>query len=205
MKTNTSMRVAVLLMALVLMTSCFVSGTFAKYTTTYTADDGARVAYWGFDNTNDTLSISDLFVSSYVDGNGAVSASTDVIAPGTSKSITLHLVNVSGDAPEVKYKLELNVLANSCSAGIKGNPSITWQWKLGSAAQVSGSWDDMITALNTYEQHFAANEKPDDDDKITIGWNWEFNGNDPGDTALGNDISNNNVSIEIQVIASQEQ
>ena len=41
------MRVAGLLLALVLVTSCFVGGTFAKYVTSGDSTDSARVAKFG--------------------------------------------------------------------------------------------------------------------------------------------------------------
>ena len=47
LKNNRTMRAAVLLLALVLITSCFVGGTFAKYVTSGDAADLARVAKWG--------------------------------------------------------------------------------------------------------------------------------------------------------------
>mgnify|MGYP002508629535 CR=1 FL=1 len=40
-------RFVAMLLVLVLMTSCFVGGTFAKYTTADSASDTARVAKWG--------------------------------------------------------------------------------------------------------------------------------------------------------------
>lgn len=45
MRKNKAMRTAALLLVLVLMTSCFVGGTFAKYTTTASGSESARVAY----------------------------------------------------------------------------------------------------------------------------------------------------------------
>lgn len=47
MKKNSTMRIAALLLVLTLMTSCFVGGTFAKYTTGDSGSDSARVAKWG--------------------------------------------------------------------------------------------------------------------------------------------------------------
>lgn len=47
MKKNRTMRTAALLLALTLMTSCFVGGTFAKYATADSAQDTARVAKFG--------------------------------------------------------------------------------------------------------------------------------------------------------------
>ena len=42
MKKNSTMRIAAVLMVLTLMTSCFVGGTFAKYTTADDASDNTK-------------------------------------------------------------------------------------------------------------------------------------------------------------------
>lgn len=47
-KTGKTMRVAGLLLALVLVTSCFVGGTFAKYVTSGHGNDSARAAKWAW-------------------------------------------------------------------------------------------------------------------------------------------------------------
>ena len=46
-KKNWTLRAAVLMLALVLITSCFVGGTFAKYVTSGSGTDSARVAKFG--------------------------------------------------------------------------------------------------------------------------------------------------------------
>ena len=47
MKKNRMMRVASALLVAVLLTTCAISGTFAKYVTTESGSDFARVAKWG--------------------------------------------------------------------------------------------------------------------------------------------------------------
>lgn len=47
MKKNKMMRLASWLLVLTLLTTCIISGTFAKYVTSDEADDTARVAKWG--------------------------------------------------------------------------------------------------------------------------------------------------------------
>ena len=56
-KKNWTMRAAVLLFALVLISSCFVGGTFAKYVTSAGGSATARVAKFGVTVTaaNDTM------------------------------------------------------------------------------------------------------------------------------------------------------
>lgn len=99
MKKNSTMRVAALLLALTLMTSCFVGGTFAKYTTGNDGFDEARVAKFGV-----TVEIDDtMFSDAYQDVLGDVTWTTGensmditvqakdqgdkVVAPGTKGSL----------------------------------------------------------------------------------------------------------------------
>lgn len=112
MKKNRTMRAAALLLALTLMTSCFVGGTFAKYTTSDSATDTARVAKWGVE----VLASGNLFGTDYnpnsvddsikdricVATSNSVSAETNVVAPGTKNDEGL-TVSISG-TPEVSYE-----------------------------------------------------------------------------------------------------
>ena len=47
MKKNKMMRLASVLLVLTLLSTSVISGTFAKYITTDSANDSARVAKWG--------------------------------------------------------------------------------------------------------------------------------------------------------------
>lgn len=62
-KKNVLMRSAGLLLALVLVTSCFVGSTFAKYVTSGDAGDNARVAKWGVSIT--AHATGDVFAKEY--------------------------------------------------------------------------------------------------------------------------------------------
>ena len=86
MKTNTMMRVASVLLVAVLLSTCAIAGTYAKYVTSASGTDTARVAKWNITMKNDS---SATFVDQYdsaddvqVDGNSA----TGVVAPGTQGS-----------------------------------------------------------------------------------------------------------------------
>lgn len=110
---NRMMRIAALLLALTLMTSCFVGGTFAKYTTAGESTDSARVAKWGVTVSAD---YSNLFTSQYAttqtwtgDDSVSVNASEDAVAPGTNG--VLADFSVTGEPEvdvEVTYMATLN-------------------------------------------------------------------------------------------------
>ena len=95
MKKNRMMRLASALLVAVLLTTCTISGTFAKYVTTASATDTARVAKWGV---TVEATGNDAFAPSYEADTAGVTAYTvfcetdmdhdgftdDVLAPGTS-------------------------------------------------------------------------------------------------------------------------
>lgn len=93
MKKMKSMRVAAVLLALVMITSCFVGNTFAKYTTSGGGKASARVAKFGVVVGADA---SDVFLTDYaidatsasITGSYSVSSSNDdcVVAPGTKSN-----------------------------------------------------------------------------------------------------------------------
>lgn len=122
-KKNWTMRAAVLMLALVLVTSCFVGGTFAKYVTKGEGSDTARVAKFGVtvdvssesmfttnyntDNTDlkDTLTYS---VSSAAGENGTRDR---LVAPGTKEDNALTF-SVTGQ-PEVAVNVKFDFTVNS--------------------------------------------------------------------------------------------
>lgn len=224
MKKNRMMRLASILLVLVLMTSSVVGGTFAKYTTSVESQDKARVAYWGFQTTN-SMDITDLFDDFYIHTTNGETVKAvngeDVIAPGTEGEATFafawdedvksrgNTLGVTG--PEVDYMFTVAV-EDYCEEAIKNNASIVWALD---AEQESdyGSWDDMIADIKTlsgdasgskkYEANTLPNEFTATDDIHTISWKWVFEGNDGGDTAMGNAQNLATCSIKITITATQ--
>lgn len=207
MKKNTMMRVASVLLVAVLLTTCAISGTYAKYVTSATSSDSARVAYWGFSGT--TFSIEDLFSTTYT--NVKSNDTDDVIAPGTDGSATFSFQPQNATAPEVAYKITVDVVG-TIDADIAANTNI--QWKLDTGAW--GSFDDMCAAIEglstgatpvpagTFHEKWGATSTH------TIYWQWLINdvsdANDPQniqDTALGNKTTLDEVSITITILAEQ--
>lgn len=108
MKKNRLMRLASVLLIAVLMTTCTISGTFAKYVTDGTSNDSARVAKFGVVVTGTTGPANQAFAQEYAKDDGSyagtvtVSASENVVAPGTSGTMSNFAVT---GTPEVAVRV----------------------------------------------------------------------------------------------------
>ena len=219
MKKNRMMRLASILLVCVLLTTSVISGTFAKYTTSVSSEDKARVAYWGFQSSN-TMDLQGLFLNAY--NNVASVNGDDVIAPGTECSTTFTFAwdetvsaygaAVSVTGPEVAYDFTVSVDGSFCDPAIASNTNI--QWKLD-----NGAWGDWGTLLNSIKalsgdasgtKQYAPNTLPAaftaSDDVHTISWQWIFEedaAQDVIDTALGNMDEMEDVYIKITINATQ--
>jgi len=159
MKKNSTMRIAVVLMVLTLMTSCFVGGTFAKYTTGDEALDEARVAKWGVTVT----ATGSLFGKDYeakpsdVPGsvNLTVQGSEKVVAPGTKSPVDGVTFAITG-TPEVKVEVTVDNLQFELS-----------NWKQ------SADWDGNPLTADTDEEYCPL--------RFTVGTKTYYIGTDDGD------------------------
>ena len=112
MKKTKSLRVASGMLALTLITSCFVGGTFAKYTTKGAANDTARVAKFGVTVTGAGSTFQNEYVKTDQtyeptdDDALTVKANVHVVAPGTDGQFAA--VNLEG-TPEVAVRIAYNV------------------------------------------------------------------------------------------------
>ena len=176
---------------------CLCGTTFAKYiTSTSVPTQQATVAKWGFTVTANT---DKLFAKQYnagevvatdaskIDVKAYADATKNVVAPGTSGSMT---ITVKGKA-EVDAKMDIAVPDSVTAKDI----SLKWTpkgdgateqtyapivWKLTIAGTVgetdkasttTGSLDDCITAINTSEALSAGTEV---DLTYTLTWTWAF-------------------------------
>ncbi|MBR6922361.1 MAG: hypothetical protein IKH51_09210 [Clostridia bacterium] len=116
MKKNWTMRVALLIVALALITSCFVSGTYAKYITSADADDTARVAKFGVVITS-SGTLFDVNYKSVANGNTPTDTTTGItvkssngdklVAPGTKNDEGITFT-VTGQ-PEVDVAVRMSL------------------------------------------------------------------------------------------------
>lgn len=227
MRKNRTMRAAALLLALTLITACFVGGTFAKYTSSVNSQDSARVANWGFEPS--AIDLTGLFDKVY-NGNGdtSVSAQADVIAPGTTGSDTFKFVydKTAGNAPEVAYTFTVDTTGSSIHDDVKNNANI--QWKLDNGNW--GTWDALITAIKnlsgstdgsgiaTYGPGSLPTAFGTADTEHTVSWQWvfetaddtntedanEMTAQDTTDTGMGNANTLADVTLKITITATQD-
>ena len=217
MKKNVMMRVAAMLLVCVLASTCGISGTFAKYVTSASSQDEARVAVWGINADTVVMDLFDDAYSTDVKSNYG----DNVIAPGTTKTSNFSILNTNATlAPEVKYEIAITLDDAQIDDAIKNNPNI--QWKLDNNAW--GTWDQMIAAIKLLSGE-------DDGSKVynateiatefangkthTISWQWLFendaNGSgtfadeDAYDTQIGNLAASGDLKVLLKITITATQ
>lgn len=196
-KKNVLMRSAGLLLALVLVTSCFVGSTLAKYVTSGDAADNARVAKWGVSIT--AHATGDIFAKEYKgagqDNTVVAGGEYKVIAPGTKKDDAA-LVTLSGK-PEVSVQVTYNAEHFSLTGKWVGDKNDTFYCpliikvtgKVGDAVKTEtincvekGSAADVEKAVKDAVAAVSATYGPNTDlstvagDGLKISWEWPFEG-----------------------------
>ncbi len=109
-KKNVLMRSAGLLLALVLVTSCFVGSTFAKYTVGGRGDDTARVAKFGVTITANGATFAKAYATDDKNVVGTIAQSvvssddSKLVAPGTKGNmVSMKLEGTPEVAVQVTY------------------------------------------------------------------------------------------------------
>jgi hypothetical protein len=205
MKKNTMMRVASVLLVAVLLSTCAISGTFAKYVTSKESTDTARVAKFGVDL---GVAVDGAFATEYdadvtvTDKDGAaiaktvVASSTDqdnLVAPGT-KGDLMASATIAG-TPEVAVNVKQEatlVLTNWAVDGTYYCPLVItvdgakfYGMDYTSAAEFIAA----VEAALDSDVNYAPNTDLTETHSVT--WAWAFEGTDGNqtdelDTALGN-------------------
>jgi len=203
-KTGKTMRVAGLLLALVLVTSCFVGGTFAKYVTSGTGTNSARVAKFG----------------ATVTGNGTLFAEE---YKGTGEAVTVKSGGsvLVGDT-EYKKVVAPGAEGNLASATLTGTPEVAVKVDYTAKVSLGGKWEDaagnfycpltikinktaiegatftskesmenaVAEAINEYSKTYDPNTNLEQKvaDVLSVSWTWAFEHG-----ASADEISANNV------------
>ena len=167
-----------------------VSSTFAKYVTTESGSDKARVAKWGVVIEADALTV---FKDEY-DGTVKGTSSEKVVAPGTAGSLAnLGITGTPEVKVEVKYTATLTLTgwtvdgADYCPLEITVG---TTTYKIGTNPTDAVDIDDLISkveaAIAAYTKEYGVNTDLSSADAPEVSWAWAFTGNDNAkDTKLG--------------------
>lgn len=209
------------LMVASLITTCMLSTTFAKYSTTGHGSDSARVAKWGVIIKTD---ISSLFLDKYdakTQDDVISFDGIDVVAPGTEGAVEL-VSKVSGTpevAVEITNKAEVD-LSNWEVNGVYYCPLIftvngatapgslfasaeefeTWiESRVVSAAKQYPPLTDLSTAEETYVSiSWVWPFEADDDNDASNGIFYDYNDTVLGNTSADNDVTND-PTIELSI------
>ena len=214
-KKNVLMRSAGLLLALVLVTSCFVGSTFAKYTTSADATESARVAKFGVTL---TAHAGEMFKTTYTKTdtsftlaeNTVVSSDTTskLVAPGTDgRMAEFGMTGKPEVAVRVSYEVKKFELTNWTTDGHDEYCPLVFtvngtEYKIGNTGitNVAQLQTAVTGAINAYTKDYEANQDLSGKtaDNLQIAWKWAFEDTavgayqtDAKDTALGNRAANN--------------
>ncbi|MGN0493636.1 MAG: hypothetical protein ACI4F7_08320 [Acutalibacteraceae bacterium] len=228
MKKNWTMRAAVLMLALTIITSCFAGGTFAKYVTAKDGSDTARVAKFGVEIT----ATSGMFNTQYNKddstatdiGSLSVESSTtdNVVAPGTTGRMAAF--DITG-TPEVAVNVAFNVDSISLQKWVLADTTFYCpiKFKVGSTTLSGLNYStaaDFETAITNEVAAYSKNYDPQTDlatigtDAPNISWTWDFTGatgtvrnqEDVNDTYLGDQAAAANAAtIDITVSCTVTQ
>lgn len=213
MKKNIAARIAAFLFILTMISTCVFATTFAKYTTSGSATDEARVAKWGVtvvvQNTDGSFQTKYASNTPEVAGDTVISAGVDaqsiekLVAPGTSG----HLVSISvTGTPEVSTKVTRNIDINFKNWRISYKNAegkdveefycpivITYKIDNGEEQSISGlnytsaaAFQKALDAVFDLTTNNTYSPNTNLAKSLEISWAWAFTGNDVKDTALGN-------------------
>ena len=186
MTKNRSMRIAVLVLALALITCCFVGTTFAKYASEATGTSNtATVAKWSIDVNGDEIAVAstgspatvdfDIFDTAWsTNGSSEDNVADGVVAPGTSGSFNFEVTNNS--EVTAKYYVTFALVENAKNVPIEYSLNGTDGWTK-DVATLS------MTEGNAVELEFS--DAPTADKTVSLYWRWAFVGDDTVDTDLG--------------------
>lgn len=226
MKKNKMMRIASLMLVLVMITCSAVGGTFAKYVTSGSASDEARVAKFGVKITAN----GNMFAKTY-DGNGDTSVTSageyKVVAPGTSGDLVESTITGTPEvAVEVKREATLTLsgwTAKQASTDSAATYYCPIKITVGNTSYYGldyESADAFITAVQNAIKADVKKYAPNTDlsgitaDTLNVTWEWAFEGangskvnrTDYADTYLGDQAADGNAAtIKLEVTTTVTQ
>lgn len=191
MKKNRLFMLGLVTVFVAVLSLTLVSSTFARYTSTVTGDDSAKVAKWAFDYKDASLNLAQeevafgLFdtINDTEDGQDETDVADGIIAPGTCGSFALSFQNKSEVTANLRVEFD-----EVTTSGVPLEFSFNSNFETSVADIAQLSWNENL-AINS-----GAIAK-------TIYWRWVINGNDTTDTNLG--IAAPEVTMKMTVVFTQ--
>lgn len=190
MKKNKMMRLASSLMVAVLLTTSVISGTFAKYTTSASSQDSARVAKFGVTIKAKSDTENNLFKSSYADTAAGITVQADeaVVAPGTSGVLTNFVVEGTPEVDvTVTYEDATVELGNNwidkddinkfyCPIKITVSNNSGTYTLCGLDFETADAFEDAVEEkIKGAQGYYEAGENLNTvNDDLSISWSWDF-------------------------------
>lgn len=174
MKTNKFLRIASVLLIAVLLSTCVISGTFAKYVSSATSSDVAQVAKWDIKVNDNQFAVAEPAITFNLfdtikdsDGTDEENVVDTKIAPGTSGAFSLTIKNDS--EVDANYAVDYTVT---------NEKNIPIQYQVAGSDTWTTSLEDITeTAL---DMGASAN--------VVVNWKWVYSvdaDKDVADTTLG--------------------
>ena len=189
MEKNKTMKMILITLLIAMIALVLVSGTYAKYTSSASGSDTARVAKWSFNVGENDIVAKDTFTFDLfktITDTDVVSANADkVIAPGTSGSFDLVLENKSETS--AKYGITYTV-TNTASIPVQFSVNGK-DWTDNLANVVETDTDTKLDANNGRKT-------------IKIQWKWACDGDDTTDVNLGK-VGTAKLIVQADVTATQ--
>lgn len=172
MKKNRMMRLAAFLLVCVLLTTSVISGTYAKYVSTATATDTAKVAKWQINVGTVNIAQADTQVITFglfdtindTDGSGEEKhVSAGLIAPGTKGAFDVTITNNS----EVDANIKAALSAKETNGDIPIQYSVDGNTWTATLAELSVD-EDLAPGAST---------------AVNVLWQWVYEVSEAGNTA----------------------
>ena len=226
-KKNLTIKAAVLMLVLVLITSCFVGGTFAKYVTSGSGSDTARVAKFGVTVTANGTMFAKEYVTEDTRFVGTIAKSVmssnedNLVAPGTKGEMAR--MTLTG-TPEVAVKVTYDAtgkvsLTNWTLADGTFYCPLVFRIRNATGTTVIPGIDytdaatlekAIVDAINGYSKEYAPNTNLADKggESLNVSWEWMFETGDDAaakaannikDTYLGDQAAKGNAAATVSI------
>jgi hypothetical protein len=197
MKKNAMLKIAAVLLVAVLLTTCAISSTFAKYvSSTIKNEETVRVADWGLNVVATTWNTG--FSATYGDKVASSDGKTKIVAPGTSGNMNF-VYEITGTA-EVDAEVVFKVTTNITEALAK---ELKFYKQDGTPTDLATIKSD----IESLEIKFDANQTAAASGALTYKWMWAFEDGtndqqkaeaDKDDTKLGSATTLDELYIKVE-------